>query len=185
MKKSMSWIAGSAITLFMAIQASASEPADEPAFNPACSEAPFRDFDFWIGAWRVTGANGQVAGINHISSEEGGCLLVERWTGSGGGTGQSYNYVDRDTGLWRQIWVSPGFTIDYSGGLNDDGAMVLEGRIAYTANPDNNGPFRGRWTLREDNTVEQVFHQYDPDTEDWVPWFTGVYTKITQTEALD
>lgn len=150
--------------------------------NPACTEAPFRDFDFWVGTWDVTTPNGQTAGTNRITLEEGGCLLVERWSGASGGTGQSYNYVDRDTGQWRQVWVSSGFTIDYSGRLDADGVMRLEGRIAYAANPENNGPFRGAWTLREDGTVEQSFHQYSKDMDDWVPWFTGIYSKSQESE---
>jgi hypothetical protein len=150
--------------------------------NPACADAPFRDFDFWVGTWDVRSPTGQVLGVNRITTEEDGCLLVERWTGASGGTGQSYNYVDRDTGTWRQVWVSAAFTIDYSGGLDSDGAMLLEGRIAYAGNPANNGPFRGRWTLREDGTVKQSFDQYSIQTETWVPWFVGLYSKIEPTE---
>lgn len=149
-----------------------------PEANPACSEAPFRDFDFWVGTWDVHTPAGQLAGRNVISSEEGGCLLVERWTSASGGTGQSYNYVDLDTGEWRQIWVSPGMTINYAGGLDENGVMRLEGRIAYGAAPQNNGPFRGAWELKEDGTVEQTFHQQNPETEEWVPWFTGIYSKV-------
>lgn len=156
----------------------ANEAPETPSINPACAGDLYRQFDFWLGTWDVKGPNGQVAGVNRITLEEGGCLLVERWTGAGGGTGQSYNFVDRDTGKWTQVWVSNGFTIDYSGGLNEDGAMVLKGRIAYAGRPENNGPFKGQWTLREDGTVEQTFHQLNPENGEWVPWFTGIYTKV-------
>ncbi|MFQ5563692.1 MAG: hypothetical protein ACE5FO_09000, partial [Parvularculaceae bacterium] len=90
-----------------------------------------RAFDFWTGDWEVYNLKGEKAGENSITIEENGCLLVERWKGSGGGTGQSYNFVDLATGEWRQVWVSAGATIDYSGGLNEEGAMVLEGEISY------------------------------------------------------
>lgn len=156
----------------------ASEMPATPAINPACADDLYRQFDFWLGTWDVKDPNGQVAGVNRITLEEGGCLLVERWTGAGGGTGQSYNFVDRDTNQWRQVWVSGGFTIDYSGGLDEDGAMVLKGRIGYASRPENNGPFKGTWTLREDGTVEQTFHQLNPENGEWVPWFTGIYTKV-------
>ena len=78
---------------------------------PPCTDAQFRVFDFWAGAWDVYNANGKKAGDNTITIEEGGCLLVEHWAGAGGGTGQSYNFVDRATGKWRQVWVSAGATI--------------------------------------------------------------------------
>ena len=102
----------------------ANETTPLSVINPACADAPFRDFDFWLGTWDVTTSNGQIAGVNRLTSEEGGCRMVERWRGAGGGTGQSYNYVDRDTGQWRQIWVSSSFTIDYSGGLDEGGVYA-------------------------------------------------------------
>lgn len=155
---------------------------EAPVRKPACTGSPYRDFDFWIGTWEVRSPDGALAGTNRITSEESGCLLVERWTSASGGTGQSYNFVDRDTGDWRQVWVSTGATINYSGGLDADGAMILEGRIGYLPGSDNNGRFRGKWTLREDGTVEQVFHQYSEDTDEWKSWFKGIYTKIDETE---
>lgn len=157
--------------------AAAHNPAKEIEVHPACAEAPFRDFDFWLGTWEVRTLDGQAAGTNRITMEEGGCLLIERWESVSGGRGQSYNFIDLKTGQWKQIWVSPGMTIDYSGGLDDAGVMRLEGTIAYAANPDNNGPFRGAWSVLEDDTVKQEFEQYNKSEDEWTPWFTGIYTR--------
>ena len=155
--------------------ASAAAPTPPP---PPCQDDVFRQFDFWVGEWDVTTANGQIAGRNSIQKEEQGCLLVERWTGAQGGTGQSYNYVDRETGKWRQVWVSPGITIDYSGGLNEDGAMALEGSIGYGPGaPGNGSKFRGTWTPNKDGTVTQHFQQHNSETGEWSDWFVGIYTK--------
>lgn len=162
--------------------ASEADTDDAPTINPACADAPYRDFDFWVGTWDVHTTAGQLAGRNVITLEEGGCLLVERWTSANGGTGQSYNYVDLDTQEWRQVWVSPGMTINYSGGLDEDGVMRLEGRIAYAAAPQNNGPFRGAWELKDDGSVVQTFHQQNSETGEWAPWFTGIYTKVESGE---
>ncbi len=142
---------------------------------PPCSSDLFRQFDFWVGEWEVFGPDGKKAGDNVISVEEYGCLLVEHWTNTGGGTGQSYNFVDLATNKWRQVWVSKGAVIDYSGGLNDDGAMQLVGEIAYPTGMS--APFRGTWTLNEDGTVTQYFQQYDSKKETWNDWFTGTYKK--------
>ncbi len=108
----------------------AAAPAMAQGQKP-CTDPVFDDFDFWVGDWDVTGAGGTVAGTNSITKEEYGCLLVERWTGAGGITGQSYNFVDLASGKWRQVWVSAGATIDYSGGLDDKGRMALDGVIGY------------------------------------------------------
>ncbi len=32
---------------------------------PACTSAEHRQFDFWIGDWEVTGAQGKVVGNTH------------------------------------------------------------------------------------------------------------------------
>ncbi|WP_084419863.1 hypothetical protein [Henriciella litoralis] len=145
-----------------------------------CEGEPYRDFDFWIGEWNVTGPDGQIAGKNAITSEESGCLIVERWTGASGGTGQSYNFYDPGLAQWRQVWVAPGATIDYAGGLNGAGAMVLEGEISYRGGATF--PFRGRWTPNEDGSVTQAFEQYNPETDVWDDWFTGTYRQIETSD---
>ncbi len=156
----------------------AAQPAAAPAAQaqtPPCQSALFRQFDFWVGEWDVFSTTGQKLGENSIKIEEGGCLLVERWTSANGGTGQSYNYVDLGAKKWRQIWVASWGTIDYAGGLNEDGAMALEGEIAYPTGQTNG--FKGLWTPNDDGTVTQYFEQYDAETETYKPWFKGIYKK--------
>ena len=149
---------------------------DATAAAPApCSAEKFRQFDFWVGEWEVFAPNGQKAGDNSITIEEEGCLILETWNAADGSTGQSYNYVDHATGKWRQIWVSKHATIDYSGGLNEDGAMALEGKIASPTG--QTAAFRGVWTLNDDGTVTQHFSQYSEEQETWVDWFIGTYHK--------
>ena len=143
--------------------------------QPSCEGDEYRAFDFWLGDWTVTAPGGQPAGTNSITSEENGCLIIERWSGAQGSTGQSFNYYNPATGMWRQVWVSPGALIDYEGGLNQRGQMVLEGEISY--HNGNSFPFRGEWTANEDGSVHQHFEQYNPETEEWDVWFTGIYRK--------
>lgn len=145
--------------------------------SPPCTTEPYHDFDFWLGEWDVSTPNGQLAGHNVIEKTEGGCLIVERWTSVNGNTGQSYNFFDPHNGIWRQVWVSPGAIIDYAGVLKKNGAMELEGFITYHAKASTPLPFRGTWTPNEDGTVTQDFKQYNPETKQWDPWFTGIYTK--------
>lgn len=153
----------------------AGAPPAPAAPRPPCQEELFRQFDFWAGEWEVFTPQGAKAGDNSITIEEYGCLLVEHWTTASGITGQSYNYVNLENNKWRQIWVSGGSTIDYSGGLNDKGEMVLEGTIAYRAG--SNAPFRGVWTPNPDGSVTQHFQQFDPQANIWSDWFVGVYKR--------
>lgn len=159
--------------------AAEAEPAPaapaQPAPPPPCQEEVYRAFDFWIGTWNVT-SQGKQAGTNRITSQEGGCLILEEWTGAQGGTGQSYNFYDTGIEKWRQVWVSGFGTIDYAGGLDDEGRMVLEGTIAYR-NGTTNG-FRGVWTPNPDGTVTQHFTQQDNETGEWADWFIGEYAPM-------
>ena len=140
-----------------------------------CDSAPYHAFDFWLGEWTVTDPAGQLAGTNSITKEENGCLIVERWSGASGTTGQSYNYYDPGSGKWHQLWVAAGAIIDYSGGVNQRGHMLLEGEITYRGG--NSQPFRGSWVPNEDGSVTQHFEQYTAETEEWEDWFIGTYRK--------
>lgn len=150
--------------------------AQQAQQNPCEADPHYADFDFWVGEWEVFNPAGQKAGENSIRKEEGGCLIVERWTNNGGGTGQSYNYFNPVTEEWRQVWVSQGAIIDYTGGLTESGSMRLEGEIFYQANGQR-ADFFGEWTPQEDGSVRQHFEQFNAQTGEWTPWFTGVYRR--------
>ena len=160
--------------------------AQTPPPPPACTTdaAPHRDFDFWVGHWDVYGPNGNLAGENLISLREGGCLILEEWAGAGGSSGTSMNFYDPSIGAWRQIWQSAGAFIDYAGGLDDEGAMFLEGTITYNGPADpQSAPFRGKWTLQDDGAVLQEFWQRDVETGEWNSWFVGTYRPKADDEA--
>lgn len=159
--------------------ATAQTPPDQTPRT--CASEAHRAFDFWLGTWEVTDSSGNVAGHNVITAEEDGCLLVERWTSASGGTGQSYNFLDPSTGKWRQLWVSKGGVIDYSGGLTETQSMKLEGEITYQSSGQTT-PFTGEWTLNDDGTVTQHFEQYNAETDSWDEWFTGLYVRKGTTE---
>jgi len=133
-------------------------------------------FDFWVGEWNVYAEeSGDFGGVNSITKTSKGCLLLEQWTSAGGGDSTSMNFVDPDTGQWRQVWMGANNFIDYAGGLNEAGEMVLEGHITYFSDEgERSAPFRGVWTPLEDGTVRQHFEQQDEEGA-WSPWFTGIY----------
>lgn len=148
-------------------QGSAAAPA-------TCESNPvYNQFDFWLGSWDVY-VGEQKAGENTITKQEGGCLVLEKWTDITGGTGQSYNFYNPKTKKWRQVWVSNYMSIDYEGGLTEDGSMELVGTITYFHNGEALD-FLGRWSLQDDGTVRQHFEQYDQERGRMVPIFTGIY----------
>ncbi|MEM9180359.1 MAG: hypothetical protein AAGA89_11630 [Pseudomonadota bacterium] len=165
------------------IGAGLAQAQDDQTPPAPCSGEAFHQFDFWVGDWAVTTPDGTYAGDNKITREEGGCLILETWTSATGGTGQSYNYYNPATEKWRQVWVNTGAMIDYEGGLTESGSMKLEGTITYVASAQT-ADFTGEWTLEADGTVTQHFEQYNAETDEWVPWFTGTYT-AKEAEAAE
>lgn len=149
---------------------------------PCAHDERFRAFDFWLGEWAVHTADGSYAGRNVISAEESGCVMVERWTSAGGGTGMSVNYLDAATGQWVQVWNAEGGTqIDIRGGMTNEG-MRLEGQIHYVAG-GTTAPFRALWTPLEDGRVRQFFEQSNDGGATWQPWFEGFYSRIDAAGA--
>ena len=154
--------------------------AENPAPpKPVCESATgFGDFDFWLGEWDVYSNDDarQLQGSNIITKHHKNCLIMENWTSVQGGTGRSMNYFDPVEDHWRQLWVAGGYSIDYTGGLNESGSMVLNGKINYY-NTKKSHAFRGTWTPNADGSVRQFFEQQDPESQVWTVWFDGLYIK--------
>ena len=138
--------------------------------------APFRDFDFVIGHWDFYNLEGAKIGEQIYTKREQGCLIIEEWTTLSGSTGHGMSFVDPKTGLWRQVWMSPLFHIDYSGGLDENGAMVLEGTM-YPNNGKESFLVRGIWTKQEDGSIKQEFLKFNDTANTWQPFFVGIGQK--------
>ena len=144
---------------------------------PCADDEKFREFDFWVGEWDVHTADGKLAGRNDIESAQRGCVLIESWTGAGGSTGISMNYLDKTSDEWVQVWTDAGGTqIVIRGGLTDSG-MLLVGQIHYVSTGVS-APFRGLWTVQPDGRLRQFFEQSDDGGKTWKPWFEGFYTRV-------
>ncbi len=130
-----------------------------------------------MGKWEVTDKAGEtVYGHNEITVQERGCLLVEHWQSSQGGTGSSINYYNPVTGQWHQDWVDAGSSIIKTSGGIKDGAMAMKGKIYYMQSGQR-ADFRGKWTPLEDGRVRQFFQQKD-DKSKWNTWFDGYYRRV-------
>jgi hypothetical protein len=154
--------------------ATGATPAQPARASPCAAEA-FRQFDFWAGQWQVDDATGKSAGRNSITIEQGGCVLVERWTSDAGGTGLSINYYDPQAKRWTQQWVGLGLLLTMHGALRD-GAMVLEGPLQYLAT-GRVTRLRGTWSSLPDGRVRQHFEESPDEGRPWTEWFDGYYRR--------
>ena len=154
------------LLLALAVPAAAQSP-------PKCDSSDHRAFDFWIGDWTVT-SGGKDAGTTSITLEESGCVLHEHWIGSAGGTGQSFNFFDRQRGKWHQFWIdNSGTPLELAGGYQD-GKMILVGTT-----PAKQGPVNQKITFfkNPDGTVRQLWESSPDGGKTWSVAFDGLYRK--------
>ena len=141
-----------------------------------CCTEEHKAFDFWIGDWEVTNANGDPAGKNKISKEEGGCLIREDWTSASSGfTGTSLNFYNTGTKQWEQLWI------DNSGNFLKLKGNRIGNQMILTSNafPKDDGKnYRNRitWTKNDDGTVRQLWEVLEGDTVINVA-FDGLYKR--------
>jgi hypothetical protein len=148
---------------------------------PGCTEAEARQFDFWMGHWRVT-ENGKLAGHNHIERVLGGCALIENWSGAKGGSGKSLNFFDRDDRLWHQTWIDGRGGALFLAGKFEDGAMRMEGeRPAANGQPATR--HRITWTPLADGSVRQLWESTPVGKAEWTQQFDGLYVRAKEVAA--
>ncbi len=119
-------------------------------------------FDFWVGHWRVTDTDGNHLGDNTIEKLEAGCVLKENWISAKTGfTGTSYNFYNKQTEQWEQLWIdNSGNHLKIKGKLKDN-AMVLASE-PFEQEDGKKYVNRITWTPNDDGTVRQlweVLHQ--------------------------
>ena len=161
----MKWLASLAVVVATAAHAAPSAP---------CSAPEHRQFDFWVGDWRVHKPDGSFAGINRISQEYGGCVIHERYVTGKGYTGESLNIYDASRKVWHQTWVDSGGLLLTLEGRWDGKSMVMEGNA-----PGPNGELskqRITWTPNADGSVRQLWEAADSKGT-WTVAFDGTYTK--------
>lgn len=174
MKASMLIILG--LTSVSAIEAASPVPAHTPASSPtpACVAPEFRQFDFWLGHWKVTNPQGKQVGTSEISRVSEGCAIREQWTSASGSNGMSINYYDSADHKWHQDWVGGDGLILHLQGKLVDSAMVLSGQSKTTRGIVLN---RITWTLLPDGTVKQEWRSSPDNGGTWETSFVGIYQK--------
>ena len=140
-----------------------------------CSEA-HTAFDFWIGEWRVTTADGSYAGTNTIDKVQDKCVIRENWTSATPGyTGTSYNFYNSQTKQWEQLWIdNRGQSLHMKGNrvgnqmiLRTDDQINDEGKTFY---------HRITWTANADDSVRQLWETVVENKEISIA-FDGIYRR--------
>lgn len=139
-----------------------------------CAADTFRQFDFWLGTWKVHTPDSKLAGVNQIQSEYGGCVLHERYDTGKGYAGESLNTYDPGSKRWHQTWVdNQGALLLLDGGLRG-ASMVLEGETRDAAGVVTR--HRITWTPNPDGSVRQHWESASTGGT-WSTAFDGKYTR--------
>jgi hypothetical protein len=143
-----------------------------------CADAPHRAFDFWVGEWTVTTKNGPKVGDSSIKRILNDCVILESWTGAGGGSGQSFNNYDARSKSWKQFWVDvTGSRQEYEDGVYQDGALRFTG---HNLGPKGE-PALQRFTFfnLDPNHVRQFQEQSTDGGKTWSVVYDFYYARKT------
>jgi hypothetical protein len=141
---------------------------------PTCVTAEFRQFDFWLGRWKVTNSRGDEVGTSEILRVSEGCAIREQWKSVSTSTGTSINYYDVADHEWHQDWVGGDGTILHLHGGLKNGAMILSGNTETTK---GKSVHRITWTLLPDGKVKQQWAISVDNGNNWQTAFVGLYEK--------
>jgi hypothetical protein len=142
-----------------------------------CCTADHKAFDFWVGNWEVTDANGQEAGQNTIEKVLDSCILKENWTSSNPNfKGSSTNFYNSSTKQWEQLWIDNSGSHLKLYGNRTDNQMILSSDPV--TRPDGKEYIdRVTWTLNEDGSVRQLWEVIQGDSVTNVA-FDGLYRRV-------
>jgi len=144
-----------------------------------CSDAGYRQFDFWVGEWDVRTLDGTKVGDSRIQRILNDCVILETWNpGKGVREGQSFNSYNTTTGKWTQFWVdAQGSNTQYVDGEYKDNALRFWGH-----NPDPAGkPVLQRFTFFDlgPDKVRQFQEQSIDDGKNWTTVYDFYYFRKT------
>jgi hypothetical protein len=176
-------IIGTALALWgspLGASSPAPNPETKPSPTPPCTTPEFRQFDFWLGHWKVTNPKGKQVGTSEISRAAEGCAIREQWTSASGTSGMSINYYDSNDHKWHQDWVGGDGTILHLHGGLEGKAIVLSGESKTNGKTILN---RITWTPLPEGKVKQEWDVSSDEGRTWKTVFTGIYEKATASAA--
>jgi hypothetical protein len=143
----------------------------------ACCDEKHKQFNFWIGDWKVLNPEGKLAGENKIVVVQDSCVIQENWTSANSSfRGTSYNFVNVHSGKWQQLWIdNQGGNLQLEGGLVN-GEMVLMSEEKLNQKGEKQID-RIKWTPQKDGTVRQLWEVSTNGGNKWSVVFDGLYKK--------
>ena len=124
----------------------------------------------------MTNPQGALAGTNTITKEQDSCIVKENWVSATAGfTGSSYNFFNRNTLEWEQLWIDNSGSVLKLKGNRVGNQMILQSDEFK----DQTGATivnRISWTKNSDGSVRQLW-EIIKNTNEITVAFDGLYQK--------
>jgi hypothetical protein len=151
-------------------------PARAADATSCAADSTHRALDFWLGDWAISAVGGGPASTSNVSLDLDKCLVVERWDGGRGHTGENiFAYSDGDQS-WHGIFA------DNQGHVH----VFVDGKVA-AGSAEFTGPSRGehgetvlnRITIRRISSTqaEQSWEKSSDGGKTWSAQFNLDYTR--------
>ena len=142
-----------------------------------CCDQNHKQFNFWMGEWKVYDPSGKFLGENSIQVMQDSCLLQENWTSATSGyRGTSYNFYNQKTKKWQQLWIdNQGSHLELEGEFSND-KMTLQSKEIVNATGQKQVD-RITWTCSNDGQVRQIWDRSLNGGTSWETVFDGIYKK--------
>jgi hypothetical protein len=140
--------------------------------HPCTRLAAARQLDFWIGEWEVRDPQSHVVGHSSIQRILDGCVILESWTGTLGGSGKSFNFWDAANGRWQQTWVDDRGGVQQYFGSWKGGALRYDG----TLKPGGGPPNRLSFTPLPGGKVRQLAEVSSDGGKSWTTSYDFTYS---------
>ncbi|MEW6127959.1 MAG: tetratricopeptide repeat protein [Acidobacteriota bacterium] len=143
--------------------------------TPCLVNPEYKQFDFWVGEWEVFNPQGQRVGSSVIQKVTDGCIILENWSDTVGGSGKSLNFYNPETHKWYQKWVGSGGNITEFEGIYQDRKLLYE---SFKVNKDGSKVLT-RMTFFDlgSDKVRQFWEQSTDEGKTWSPLFDGTYIR--------
>ncbi|WP_265562609.1 hypothetical protein [Sphingomicrobium arenosum] len=163
--------------ILMAQEAAPATPPPSPP--PPCASEAHAALDYWVGEWNVypTSRPEQKVAESRIEKLYNGCAVRENWMPTGRTGGGSLNSL-RNDGRWHQRWVgSNGETVDFIGGPNANGDMVMTGWWSNYNGPGQHRFVRMTYFKLDDGSVRQLGEVSEDHGATFTPGYDLTYRR--------
>jgi hypothetical protein len=158
---------GSSLVCLIALGAATSVPAQTTATDARYPCRAVHTFDFWVGTFDATAwdqPTAQPTGQLHNTKEYEGCVVIERWQGTGS-AGMSMAFYDVNRRVWRMVWNDDANQSNDFEGSFRDGAMRFDGWVL-----DRDGKRLLASNVLQEVSPGVIRHIYSTSADDGKTW---------------